>query len=370
MAIVRTPVTAALLAGACFAQSDYLAYVGGYGPGINAFRFHSANGRMTRIGLAVETPAPSFLLVHPNGHYLYAVNETGKDQDSVSAFAIDAKGGKVTLLNTVSSRGSSPCHLALDKTGRYLAVANYSSGSIAVLQVMPDGRLGEVAGFDQQHGSSVNPARQKGPHAHSVVFSPDNRFLLSADLGTDKVMIFRFDAANGKITANDPAAFSVAPGSGPRHLEFHPNGHDLYLVNEMASTVELLHYDAARGAIDSGQTVSMLPEKFAAANIAAEIAVNAAGSVLYASNRGHNSIALFRIDGERGGMLGFMEHASSLGKTPRFFTFDPTGQYLLVANQDSDDLVVFHVHPQTGELRPEGPIVKDLPKPACIVFVR
>jgi 6-phosphogluconolactonase len=369
MAIVRTPVTAALLAGACFAQSDYLAYVGGYGPGINAFHFHSANGRMTRIGLAVETPASSFLVVHPNGHYLYAVNEKGKNDDTISAFTIDAKSGKLTLLNTVSSRGSSPCHLALDKTGRFLAVANYSSGSVAVLHVMSDGRLGEVSGFDAQHGSSVNHERQAGPHAHSVVFSPDNRFLLSADLGTDKVMIYRFDAASGKITANDPPAFSVTPGSGPRHLEFHPNGHFLYLINEMASTVELLHYDPATGALTSGQTLSTLPEGFTATNTAAEIAINAAGSVLYASNRGDNSIALFHIDPERG-LLSFMERVSTLGKTPRFFTFDPTGQYLLVANQDSDDLVVFTVHPKTGELRPIGPIEGKLQQAACIVFVR
>jgi 6-phosphogluconolactonase len=369
MAIVRTPVTAALLAGACFAQSDYLAYVGGYGPAINAFHFHAANGRMTRIGPAVETPAASFLLVHPNGHYLYAVNENGKNDDTISAFAIDAKSGKLTLLNTVSSRGSSPCHLGLDKTARFLAVANYSSGSVAVLHVMPDGRLGEVAGFDEQHGSSVNPERQKGPHAHSVVFSPDNRFLLSADLGTDKVMIYRFDAASGKIAANNPPGVSVGPGSGPRHLEFHPNGRFVYLINEMASTVQLLHYDPATGVLDAGQALSTLPEGFTASNTAAEIATNAAGSVLYTSNRGQDSIALFHIDGERG-LLSPMENVSTLGKTPRFFTFDPTGQYLLVANQDSDDLVVFSVHPKTGELRPTGPIEGKLQQPACIVFVR
>ncbi len=369
MTIVRTPVTAALLAGACFAQSDYLAYIGGYGPGINAFRFHTANGHMTHIGLAVTTPAASYILVHPNGHFLYAVNEEGKNQDSVSAFAIDAKSGKLTLLNSVSSRGSSPCHLAFDKTGRFLAVANYANGSVAVLPVMPDGRLGQAAGFDQQHGSSVNPERQKGPHAHCVVFSPDNRFLLSADLGSDKILIYRFDAATGAIAASDSPAFSVAPGSGPRHLEFHPNGRWLYLITEMASTIELLHYDPASGALDAGQIVSTLPEGFTAPSIAAEIALNAAGSVLYASNRGHNSIALFNVDPERG-RLTFMEHAASLGKTPRYFTFDPTGEYLLVANQDSDDLVVLKVHPKTGELRPSGPIIEKLPKPSCITFVR
>jgi 6-phosphogluconolactonase len=369
MAIVRTPVTAALLASACFAQSDYLAFTGGYGPGISAFRFHTSNGRLTRIGLAVETPAASFLLVHPNGHYLYAVNEGGKNDDTVSAFAIDAKSGKLALLNSVAARGSSPCHLALDKTGRFLAVANYASGSVAVLPVQSDGRLGEASGFAQQHGSSVNPTRQTGPHAHCVVFSPDNRFLLSADLGADKIFVYRFDAAGGAITANDPEAFSVAPGAGPRHIEFHPNGRVAYLINEMASTVELLHYDAAKGALDSGQTVSTLPDGFTASNIAAELALNAAGSLLYASNRGHNSIALFTVDADRDALTP-MEQTSSLGKTPRYFTFDPTGQYLLVTNQDSNDLVVFSVHPKTGELRPVGPVTGDLKAPSCVVFVR
>lgn len=357
------------MAGACFAQSDYLAYVGGYGPGINAFRFHAADGRLKRLGLAVETPAASFLVVHPNGHYLYAVNENGKNDDAVSAFAIDSKSGKLTPLNSVSSRGSSPCHLSLDKTGRFLAVANYGSGSVAVLPVMPDGRLGEASGFDQHHGSSVNPARQEGPHAHSVVFSPDNRFLLSADLGLDKVFVYRFDAASGAIAANDPPALKVAAGSGPRHLEFHPNGQWVYVIDELASAVELLHYNAATGALDAGQTISTLPDGFTGSNIAAEIAINMAGSVLYASNRGNNSIALFSIDPERG-LLTPMERASSLGKTPRYFAFDPSGEYLLVTNQDSDDLVVFKVHPKTGELRPAGPIMRNLTKPSCIVFVR
>jgi 6-phosphogluconolactonase len=369
MAIVRTPVTAALLASACFAQSDYLTYVGGYGPGINAFRFHSANGRLTRIGMAVETPAASYLVVHPNGHYLYAVNEMGKNDDSISAFAIDPKSGKLKLLNTVSSRGSSPCHLSIDKTGRFLAVANYANGSVAVFPIGTDGKLGEASGFDQHHGSSVNPNRQKGPHAHCVVFSPDNRFLLSADLGADKIFVYRFDAAAGAISPNTPPAFDVHPGAGPRHLEFHPNGRWVYLIDEMASTVELLHYDPASGSLDGGQTVSTLPASFTGSTTSAEIALNAAGSVLYASNRGHDSLALFHIDPERG-LLTFMEHASALGKTPRYFTLDPTGGYMLVANQDSDNLVVFTVHPTTGELRPSGPMVEKLQKPSSIVFVR
>src|SRR5580692_5767491 len=254
MAIVRYLFTVMLLAGACFAQSDYLAFAGGYGPGIYGLRFHAATGRLTRIGLAIQTASPSFLIVHPNGRFLYAVNEAGRNDDSVSSFTIDLKGGKLTALNQVSARGSSPCDLALDKTGRFLAVANYANGSIAVLPVLPDGRLGEAAGFDQHHGASVDPVRQTGPHAYSVLFSPDNRYLLSADLGLDKVFVYRFDASSGAISPG-PEPASVAPGSGPRHLVFHPNGHMLYVINEMASTVAVFYYDAASGALDPSQVV-------------------------------------------------------------------------------------------------------------------
>jgi len=366
---VRALIFAAILASSGMAQSDYLFYVGGYAPSITAFRFHSATGKVTRIGAAVDTPAASFLVVHPNGRFLYAVNEEGKNSDTISAFAIDAKSGKLTPLNVVPSRGSSPCHLAFDKTGRFLAVANYATGSVAVFAVLPDGRIGAPVAFNQMHGSSVNPVRQKGPYAHCVVFSPDNRFLISADLGADKVRVYRFNAATGAITPNDPPAFSVKPGSGPRHLEFHPNGKVAYLLNELGSTIELLHWDAATGTFDSGQTVSTLPEDFTGQNTAAELALNAAATRLYASNRGLDTLALFSIDAERS-LLFPMERTSSLGKTPRFFTFDPTGRFLLVANQDSDNLVVFAVHPTTGELRPVGPIVTHLQKPSCVVFVR
>jgi 6-phosphogluconolactonase len=366
---VRTPVTAALLASACFAQSDYLAFAGGYGPGIYGLRFHAASGKLTRIGLAIQTASPSFLIVHPNGRFLYAVNEAGHNDDTVSAFAIDLKSEKLALLNQVSAHGSSPCDLALDKTGRFLAVANYANGSVTVLPVLSDGRLGEAAASDQRHGSGVNPKRQTGPHAHSVLFSPDNRYLLSTDLGLDKIFVYRFDASTGAISLSGAEQASVAAGSGPRHLVFHPNGQTLYVINEMASTVAVFHYDAATGALDPSQTVSTLPEGITASTTAAEIAVNAAGTVLYGSNRGHDSVALFSIDPERF-LITPMEHVSSLGKTPRYFTFDPTGQYLIVANQDSDNLVVFHVHPRTGELQPVGPVVTGVPKPSCIAFVR
>src|SRR6185312_5033285 len=216
-------------------------------------------------------------------------------------------------LNHVSARGSAPCDLALDKTGRFLAVANYANGSVAVLPVLPDGKLGEASGFDQHHGSSVNPDRQKGPHSHSVLFSPDNRYLLSTDLGLDKVFVYRFDSNTGAISLNGAEQASVPPGSGPRHLVFHPNGRMLYVINEMGSTVSTFHYDAASGKLELLQSVSTLPEGFTGANIAAEIALNAAGSVLYASNRGIEDIALFTIDPQQF-LPAPMERVSSLGK--------------------------------------------------------
>ncbi len=222
MATVRVLVTVMVLASSGFAQSDYLAFAGGYGPGIYGLRFHAATGRLTRIGLAVETESPSFLIVHPNGRFLYAVNEAGHNDDTVSAFAIDLKSGKLTALNRVSAHGSSPCELALDKNGHFLAVANYASGSIAVFPVLPDGGLGEAVAIDRHHGSSVNPERQKEPHPHSVLFSPDNRYLLSTDLGLDKIFVYRFDAATGSISSNGAEPVSVAAGSGPRHMVFHP----------------------------------------------------------------------------------------------------------------------------------------------------
>lgn len=368
MAIVRVPVTVILLAGTCFAQSDYLAFAGGYGPGIYTLRFHAASGRLSRIGLATSAASPSSLTVHPNGRFLYAVNEVGHNDDSVSSFAIDLKSGKLTLLNQVSARGSSPCDLALDKTGRFLAVANYASGSVAVLPVLVDGRLGEATGFDLHRGSSIDPTRQAGPHAYAVLFSPDNRYLLATDLGLDKIFVYKFDPSTGAISRG-PDPVSVAAGSGPRHMAFHPNGQTLYVINEMASTVAVFHYDAASGGLDPLQVVTTLPDGFMEPNLAAEIAVNAAGTVLYASNRGRDALALFSIDARRS-VIAPMEHVSSLGHTPRSFTFDPTGQYLIVANQNSNNLVVFRVHPRTGELRPAGPPVTGISNPSCIVFVR
>ncbi len=355
---------------------EYLVYVGTYtGPkskGIYAYRFQPSTGKISPIGLVAETRNPSFLALHPNGRYLYAVNEVndyqGQRAGSVSSFAIDPKTGKLTLLNQVSSRGAGPCHLVVDKSGKNVLVANYNSGSVAVLPVRADGSLGEAAAFVQHQGSSVNPRRQQGPHAHCVALSPDNRFALVADLGLDEVLIYRFDAAKGLLTPNSPPFAKVSPGSGPRHLWFHPNGEFLYVNNEMANTITVFAYQAGAGSLTAIQTVPTLPSGFSGESTTAEIETDRAGKFLYVSNRGHDSIAEFAVDGARG-TLTLLGHAPTQGKSPRNFQFDPTGSYVFVGHQSSDNTVLFRVNPQTGILTAAGETLTDAGSPVCIVFL-
>jgi 6-phosphogluconolactonase len=311
-----------------------------------------------------ETSNPSFLAVHPNRRFLYAVNENGKG--TVSAFSIDPKTAKLTLLNSVSSRGDGPCHLAVDQTGKYLFVANYGSGSVAVLPIGNDGKLGESTAFVQHTGSSVNKQRQAGPHAHCVTQSPDGRFLLVEDLGLDEVLVYKFDAAKGTLTPNDPPFAKLAPGTGPRHLAFSPSGRFAYVLGEMFSDVTAFHYDPAKGALDSFQTISMVPADFHGNNSGAEIVVHPNGRHLYASNRGHNSIAVFDVDST--GRLKAVDHVSSQGKTPRSFAFDPTGGWMIAANQDSDNLAVYRIDKATGVPKPTGDSI-EVGAPVCVLFV-
>jgi 6-phosphogluconolactonase len=367
-----TSVILTLLSVAMGAQAaDYLVYAGTYtrgdSRGIYVFRFNPANGKLSGPTLAAETLNPSFLAEHPNHRFLYAVNEGGNGGNQVSAFSIDAASGKLTPLNAVSSQGSGPCHLAIDATGKWLTVANYNNGTMAVLGINPDGTLAEAKHVERHEGSSVNPQRQKGPHAHCVLFSPDNRFLFLADLGLDKIFVYKFDAATGALTPNDPPSASVTPGAGVRHLAFHPNGRILYSINEMGNTVTAFHYDPAKGALQAFQDETTLPEGFKGNSSTAEVAVNRAGTRVYGSNRGNDTIALFAIDPRRE-TLSPMDHTSTLGKTPRHFTLDPTGKFLLVANQDSSDISVFKVHPSSGQLTPNGPPVKGAAFPVCLLF--
>jgi 6-phosphogluconolactonase len=355
-------------------SGDRTMYVGTYtrgaSKGIYAYRFDSASGKTAPIGLVAETENPSFLAVHPNQRFLYAVNELsqydGKPTGSVTAFAIDPATHGLKLLNRVSSGGSGPCHLVVDKTGKWLFVANYNSGSVAVFPVREDGSLGEQSSFFQHSGSSVNKQRQTGPHAHVTALSPDNKFVLVADLGMDHVMSYRVDPSKGGLTPNNPPFATVAPGSGPRHIAFRPDEKFVYAINEMLSTITAFRYDAKRGSLKEIQTVSTLPTDFKGTSTTAEIAVHTNGRFLYGSNRGDDSIAVFKID-PGSGKLTFVDRTPTQGKTPRNFAIDPSGAFLLAANQDSASVVAFRIDAQTGKLTPTGDKL-DVPFPVSIVF--
>ena len=359
------------------ADSKYLVFVGTYtvngSQGIYSYRFDSADGSLVPLGLAAESPNPSFLGADPQGRFLYAVNEVnefnGKPTGGVSAYEIDRRTGKLALLNQVSSMGAGPAHISLDQAGRYVLVANYDGGSVATFPVLPDGRLGPSASFQQQSGSSSNKDRQEGPHAHAIVASQDNHFVLAADLGADKVFIYRFDAGKGTLLPNDPAFVQAEPGSGPRHLTFGSSGKFLYLANELTGSVTVYTYDPTLGTLAPKQTVPALPTDFHGYNTEAEILVDPSGKFLYVSNRGDatNNITVFRI-GNGDGKLEFLQRIPSGGKLPRNFAIDPTGRWLLAANQGSDNIQVFRVDKQTGRLSPTSQ-VSGIVSPVCLIFV-
>lgn len=346
-------------------------YTRGGSKGIYAYRFDLSSGKATSIGLVAETPNPTFLAISPNGRFLYAANETneyqGEKAGSVSAYAIDRASGQLKPLNVVSARGTGPCHLVVDHTGKCVLAANYNSGSVAAFPVHEDGSLGAVSSFEQHSGSSANPQRQSGPHSHSVVLSPDNRFFLSADLGLDEIFTYRLDPAKAVFTPAVPPFVKVAPGSGPRHIAFHPNGKFVYVVNEMASKVMAFSYDAATGGLSQFQTIAMLPEAFSGVSTAAEIEVHPSGKFLYASNRGHDSIAVYSIDSA--GKLALVDIVPSGGKTPRNFAIDPSGAWLLAAHQDGGGITLFRIDTKTGKLARTGDAL-DVPLPVCLVFLK
>jgi 6-phosphogluconolactonase len=357
--------------------ADYFMYIGTYtnqggSKGIYAWRFDAAAGKFTPIGLASEAQNPSFLAAHPNGRFLYAVNEISHFQGmastgSVSAFLIDPATGKLKLLNQQASLGDGPCHVTLDSEGKCAIVANYNNGSVAAYPVGSDGLLSRPVGFFQHVGAGKIPRRQDGPHAHCVVVSPDNRFALVADLGMDEVLTYRLNTATASMEVADPKFVKVAPGSGPRHLAFHPNGKLVYLINEMGSTIITFAYDSQNGSLHELQTVSTLPKDYKGENDTAEIQVHPSGKFVYGSNRGHDSIAVFAVD-PKAGTLKLVEHVSTQGKTPRGFGIDPTGAYLIAANQQSNNLVIFQIDQTSGRLKPTGQVLNAF-MPVAVTFV-
>src|SRR3984893_6282661 len=358
-------------------QGKYLFYVGtdteegSKSKGIYAYRFDADTGQITSLGLAAETTNPSFVALHPNGRFLYAVNEVsnykGPNSGGVSAFSIDRATGKLTFLNEVPSRGADPCYIIVDKTGRYVLVANYTGGSIAVFPVLEDGKLGEASAFVQHTGHGTNPSRQEGPHAPSIDLSPDNRFAMVDDLGLDELLVYKFDSAKGSIQRNGPPFDRADPGARPRHYALHPTGKFAYVVAEMQSSVTVFSNDGKTGAMQRLQTISTLPKGFTGDNDDPEIQMHPSGKFLYASNRGNDSIAVFAVDPGKGTLMP-VEFTPTQGKTPRSFEIDPTGTLLFAANQKSDNIVVFRIDAKTGHLTPTGHVL-DVASPVCVKFV-
>jgi 6-phosphogluconolactonase len=354
------------------ANRKYLVFVGTYttkteSKGIYSFDFDADTGKLTPKGIAVETPDPSWVVVHPSGKYAYAANESGKTS-AVTAFALDAKSGKLTQLNQMPALGEDPCHMSFDKTGKYLLVANYSSGTVAVFPILADGRLGEHTALLKDQGTTgPNKERQEAPHAHWVETSPDNRFALVADLGLDEVLVYKFDAATGTLAPNDPAFAKLKAGSGPRHAVFFQKGKFVFTVSELTSTATSFSYDMKKGTLKEIGTASTLPPGFSGRNDVAEVAVHPNGKFLYVSNRGNDSIAIFSIDpGSR--TLAPTGGIPTGGKEPRHFAIDPAGKYLLAENQHSNNILVFKIDAATGGLTPTGQVV-EVPSPVDLTFV-
>jgi 6-phosphogluconolactonase len=354
------------------AQAESLwVYIGTYGggtppsKGIYRCELDLATGKLSPPELAAEAANPSFLAIHPNKKFLYAVGEGG-DKGGLKGFTIDAKTGNLTPINSASSGGAGPCHLIVDKEGKNVLAANYGSGSCCCVAIGPDGKLADNTFSVQHKGSSVDKQRQEGPHAHSVNLSPDGKFAFVADLGLDKVLVYKLDPAKCTLTPNDPPAFITAPGAGPRHFAFHPSGKFAYVINEMNSTLTAMSYDADKGVLKEINTLSTLPKE-TPGNITAEVVVHPSGKFVYGSNRGHNSIAVFTVD-EKTGKLTAAGHQTEGIKIPRNFNVDPTGKFLLVANQDGDSVILFKIDEKTGALTPTGEKVQ-VGKPVCIKFL-
>jgi len=329
----------------------------GRADGINVYSLDHKSGAMTLLQTATGVMNPSFLTLDPTRRFLYAVNAVpevdGHSGGAISAYAVDPSTGHLAYLNRQSTGGPGPCFVTVDATGAYVLATNYAGGSVAVLPVNPDGSLNAASDFIQHVGRSVNPTRQEAAHAHSVNLDPANRFVFVCDLGMDKVMVYRLDAARGKLVPHDPPWAMARPGSGPRHLCFHPNGRFAYVINELDSTVSVYSYDPAGGSLSERQAISTLPAGYSGENTTAEVQVAPSGRFVYGSNRGHDSIAIYSVD-QSTGRLSLIDITPSRGKTPRNFAISADGSLLLAAHQDSDNVVAFHLDQQSGRLTPTG----------------
>lgn len=344
-------------------------YTTGSSEGIYGYEMDRVTGALSRFG-SFKSINPSFLTIDRQRRFLYAVNEIndfgGQPSGSVSAFAIDPATRHLRFLNEQATRGADPCHLSLDRKRRALLVANYTGGSVTVLPVRPDGTLDPATDVKRHEGAGIKE-QQKGPHAHCVILDRRERHALVADLGIDKVMVYRFQRSPGRLTSNNPAWAELKPGAGPRHLSLHPNGKYLYVINELDSTLTSFAYNEDKGTLIAIDNLSTLPGDFSGVSYCADVHVSPSGRFLYGSNRGHNSIVVFEIN-KRTGKPSLLQHVSTEGDWPRNFTLDPTGRFLLVANQRSDNVVTFAIDPRSGRLQPTGRN-ETIPAPVCLRFL-
>ncbi|MCC9136801.1 lactonase family protein [Pontibacter silvestris] len=350
-----------------------MVYVGTYAePDSESIFLYSLNpesGELTCVSAAKGGENPSFLVLDGERQYLYAVNETmeyeGQNSGAVSAFSVDEKSGNLTFLNKVASKGGAPCHISVDEANKTVLVANYMGGNVAAFQIQENGQLSEASDIEQHTGTGPNQERQEAPHAHYIAPDPQNKFVISVDLGADKVLAYRLDSNSGALTPNEPAtAYTSKPGTGPRHLAFHPNGRYAYVINELNSTMTALTYDANKGTFTETETVSTIPAGFNENNQCAEVKVSPDGKFLYGSNRGHNSIVVYAIN-ESTGKLSVVQHVGTNGDWPRDFAIDQTGNVLLVANERSNNIVSFKIDKATGKLTATGYEV-EVNKPVCL----
>jgi 6-phosphogluconolactonase len=349
-------------------SSAYILYVGTYEKGIYAFRYNVNGPGLEPLGMAGQITSPSWLATDPQHRFLYAASELEGDKEgAVGAFQIDAKSGKLTALNTVSSSGVAPCHLAVDKTSRFLAVANYTTGTVAGFHLERDGSIGALTALAAAKGSSVNPERQKGPHAHQIVFSADDRLLYVPDLGLDQILIYDVAIEDGKLTAHNPPSISEKAGMGPRHMAFSPDRHFAYLLNELKSYVTVYQANDGTATFRRLQEISTLPGDPSHRDGAAEILVHPSGRFVYASNRGPGTVAVYKRDSQAGN-LQLVQTAKVKGSSPRGMGFDPSGSFLLVGDQKEHHFSVMRINAETGELHEDGKSY-EVPSPVSFVFV-
>ncbi len=351
-------------------RAERVVYIGTYtgeaSKGIYAFRFDDLSGALTAIGLVAETPSPSFLTASANGRFVFAVNELqsfgGAASGSVTSFAVEPATAKLIELSVQPSRGAGPCHLVLDRTGRYLAVANYGGGNFALFPVGADGRL--QAATRVVDGRATAPDSAK-PLGHAVWFDAGNQFLVTADKGLDRLLVYRFDAATGQLTPNEPSAASLPTGSGPRHIAVHPNGRWLFAINELSATITIFEWNAKAGSLRAAGSAPTRPASVTGGTTA-EVAVHPNGRFVYGSNRGHDSIVVFSVGSD--GALTLVEHESTRGQTPRNFALDPSGRWLIAANQQSNTLAVFSIDQATGALSAVGGLIS-VASPVSVLFM-